>query len=140
MLTSLNRSKKSAHCLRCAGHAPVGLSKRGKDTESDADIQPEEILTFFSNEFPAVFLSEIPQCVFLIILLIPQKSSMLIAAILFCHRSFDSTTRRIPPSNEISAVSATISLLTPSEQNPRRQASVRGYLNPFSVRCSTHSV
>ena len=39
-----------------------------------------EILTFFSNEFPAVFLSEIPQCVFLIILLIPQKRSMLIAA------------------------------------------------------------
>ena len=62
------------------GHAPVGLSKRGRDTESDADIQPEEILTFFSNEFPAVFLSEIPQCVFLIILLIPQKRSMLIAA------------------------------------------------------------
>ena len=80
VLTSLNRSKKSAHCLRCAGHAPVGLSKRGRDTESDADIQPEEMLTFFSNEFPAVFLSEIPQCVFLIILLITQKRSMLIAA------------------------------------------------------------
>ena len=31
VLTSLNRSKKSAHCLRCAGHAPVGLSKRGRD-------------------------------------------------------------------------------------------------------------
>ena len=76
----------------------------------------------------------------LIILLITPKRSMLIAAILFCHRSFDSTTRRIPLSNEISAVSATISLLTPSEQNPRRQASVRGYLNPFSVRCPTHSV
>ena len=76
----------------------------------------------------------------LIILLIPQKSSMLIATVPFCHRSFDSTTRSIPPSNEILAVSATISLLTPSEQNPCRQASVRGYLNPVSVRCSTHSV
>ena len=29
------------------GHAPVGLSKRGRDTKSDADIQPEEMLTFF---------------------------------------------------------------------------------------------
>ena len=34
-----------------AGHAPVGLSKRGRDTESDANIQPEEMLTFFSNEY-----------------------------------------------------------------------------------------
>ena len=31
--------------------APVGLSKRGRDTESDANIQPEEMLTFFSNEY-----------------------------------------------------------------------------------------
>ena len=95
---------------------------------------------FSPTNIPSAFSSEIPRCDLLIILLIPQKSSMLIAAILFCHRSFDSTTRRIPLSNEISAVSATISLLTPSEQNPRRQASVRGYLNPFSVRCPTHSV
>ena len=94
---------------------------------------------FSPTNIPSAFPHEIPKCI-LIILLIPKKSSMLIAAILFCHRSFDSTTRRIPLSNEISAVSATISLLTPSEQNPRRQASVRGYLNPFSVRCSTHSV
>ena len=28
-----------------------GLSKRGRDTESDANIQPEEMLTFFSNEY-----------------------------------------------------------------------------------------
>ena len=32
-------------------NAPVGLSKRGRDTESDANIQPEEMLTFFSNEY-----------------------------------------------------------------------------------------
>ena len=51
VLTSLNKSKKSAHCLRCAGHAPVGLSKSGSDTESDADIQLEESLTFFSNKY-----------------------------------------------------------------------------------------
>ena len=94
---------------------------------------------FSPTNIPSAFPHEIPKCI-LIILLIPKKSSMLIAAILFCHRSFDSTTRRIPLSNEISAVSATISLLTPSEQNPRRQASVRGYFNPFSVRCPTHSV
>ena len=95
---------------------------------------------FSPTNIPSAFPSEIPRYDLLIILLIPQKSSMLIAAILFCHQSFDSTTRRSPPSNEISAVSATISLLTPSEQNPRRQASVRGYFNPVSVRCSTHSV
>ncbi|WP_207659643.1 hypothetical protein, partial [Roseburia hominis] len=71
---SLNRSKKSAHCLRCAGHVPVGLPKRGRDTESDADIQPEEMLTFFSNEFPSAFPSEIPQCDLLIILLIKVKA------------------------------------------------------------------
>ena len=63
VLTSLNKSKKSAHCLRCAGHAPVGLSKRGRDTESDATIRSEEMLTFFSNECPSAFPHEIPKCV-----------------------------------------------------------------------------
>ena len=63
------------------GHAPVGLSKRGRDTESDANIQPEEMLTFFSNEFPSAFSSEIPRCDLLIILLITQKNSMLIMTI-----------------------------------------------------------
>ena len=47
----LGDTRKSAHCLRCAGHAPVGLFKRGRDTESDVNIQPEEMLTFFSNEY-----------------------------------------------------------------------------------------
>ena len=28
-----------------------GLSKRGRDTESDANTQLEEMLTFFSNEY-----------------------------------------------------------------------------------------
>ena len=28
-----------------------GLSKRGRDTESDATIRSEEMLTFFSNEY-----------------------------------------------------------------------------------------
>ena len=39
------------------------MSKRGRDTESDANIQPEEMLTFFSNEFPSAFPHEIPKCV-----------------------------------------------------------------------------
>ena len=43
--------KSPTNCLRCVGHAPVGLSKRGRDTESDANIQQEEMLTFFSNEY-----------------------------------------------------------------------------------------
>ena len=60
---AIRDTRKSAHCLRCAGHAPVGLSKRGRDTESDANIQPEEMLTFFSNEFPSAFPHEIPKCV-----------------------------------------------------------------------------
>ena len=51
LCVSLMGTRKSAHCLRCAGHAPVGLSKRGRNTESDADIQLEEILTFFSNKY-----------------------------------------------------------------------------------------
>ena len=39
------------------------VSKRGRDTESDANIQPEEMLTFFSNEFPVAFPHEILKCV-----------------------------------------------------------------------------
>ena len=69
---ALVATRKFAHCLGFVGHTP-GVFKRGRDTESDADIQLEEMLTFFSNEFPAVFLSEIPQCVFLIILLIKAR-------------------------------------------------------------------
>ena len=51
---------------------PVGFSKRGRDTESDANIQQEEMHTFFSNEFSFVFPSEIPRCGLLILLLITQ--------------------------------------------------------------------
>lgn len=39
------------------------VSKRGRDTESDANIQQEEMLTFFSNEFPPAFPHEIPKYV-----------------------------------------------------------------------------
>ncbi len=63
LCVSLIGTRKSAHCLRCVGHAPVGLSKRGRDTKSDADIQPEEMLTFFSNECSSAFPHEIPKCV-----------------------------------------------------------------------------
>ena len=39
------------------------VSKRGRDTESDANIPSEEMLTFFSNEFPVAFPHEILKCV-----------------------------------------------------------------------------
>jgi len=39
------------------------LSKRGRDTEFDANIQLEEMLTFFSTEFPPAFPHEISKCV-----------------------------------------------------------------------------
>ena len=59
VLTSLNKSKKSAHCLRCAGHVPVGLSKRGRDTESDANIRQKEMLSFFHKKYSICIPSEI---------------------------------------------------------------------------------
>ena len=58
---AIRDTRKSAHCLRCVGHAPVGLSKRGRDTESDANIQPEEMLTFFSNEYSICISTWNPQ-------------------------------------------------------------------------------
>ena len=36
-----------------------GLSKRGRDTESDAKIRQEEMYAFFSTNVPATFPSEI---------------------------------------------------------------------------------
>ena len=36
-----------------------GLSKRGRDTESDAKIRQEEIHVFFSTNVPSAFPSEI---------------------------------------------------------------------------------
>ena len=39
------------------------VSKRGRDTESDAVIRLEEMLTFFSNEFSSAFPHEICRCV-----------------------------------------------------------------------------
>ena len=60
---AIRDTRKSAHCLRCVGHAPVGLSKRGRDTESDANIQPEEMLAFFPTNIPSAFPHEILKCV-----------------------------------------------------------------------------
>ena len=37
-------------CLSKFGHTP-GVSKRGRDTEFDANIEQEEMHTFFSNEY-----------------------------------------------------------------------------------------
>ena len=50
--------------------------------ESDANIQPEEMHTFFSNEFLFVFPSEIPRCGLLILLLITQTIYV------YCGNSF----------------------------------------------------
>ena len=42
-----------------------GLSKRGRDTESDANTQLEEMLTFFSNEYSLCISTWNPQVRFL---------------------------------------------------------------------------
>ena len=50
MLTSLNRSRKSAHCLRVAGHTPRTV-QTWKDTEFDVRRGTEEILAFCFKEY-----------------------------------------------------------------------------------------
>ena len=47
-----------------------GLSKRGRDTESDAKIRQEEMHTFFSTNVPSAFPSEIVRHDLLVLLLI----------------------------------------------------------------------
>ena len=54
-----------------------GLSKRGRDTESDADIQPEEMFTFFSNEYSICISIEIERHEVLLILLVTSKGAAL---------------------------------------------------------------
>ena len=78
---ALAATRKFAHCLLFVGHTP-GVFKRGRDTESDANIRLEEILTFFSNEFPSAFPHEISKYVSYNITYHP-KEVMLIAAIPF---------------------------------------------------------
>ncbi|WP_415940102.1 hypothetical protein, partial [Roseburia hominis] len=48
----------------CVGHAPVGLSKRGRDTESDANIQPEEMHAFFSTNVPSTLPAKSKNVIF----------------------------------------------------------------------------
>ena len=57
------------------------MSKRGQDTEWDASHGMEEIHEFCFKEFAAACLSGTFKCLFLIILLITLKRSMLIAII-----------------------------------------------------------
>ena len=86
-VAALAATRKFAHCLWFGGHTP-GVFKRGRDTESDANMQLEEMLTFFSNEFPSAFPHEIPKCVSNNITY-PPKRPMLIATIsfaIFCRR------------------------------------------------------
>ena len=50
VLTSLNRSKKSAHCLRCVGHAPSDCPNVEETRNQMQPIRLEEIHTFFQNK------------------------------------------------------------------------------------------
>ena len=54
-----------------------GLSKRGRDTESDAKIRQEEMYAFFSTNVPATFPSEIEgHDLFSIIVLTTDRKSV----------------------------------------------------------------
>ena len=53
-----------------------GLSKRGRDTESDAKIRQEEMHAFFSTNVPSAFPSEIDRMLFLLILLITSNGTV----------------------------------------------------------------
>ena len=53
-----------------------GLSKRGRDTESDAKIRQEEMLHFSPTNVPASFPSEIEGYDLLFILLIKSKKGL----------------------------------------------------------------
>ena len=66
---STRGTRESAHCLRFAGHIR-GLSKRGKDTESDARRDAEEMLRFCSKEPPPASSTRniLPFCFYLSLL------------------------------------------------------------------------
>ena len=53
-----------------------GLSKRGRDTESDAKIRQEEMHTFFSTNVPSAFPAEIEMHVLLVRLLATSKGTV----------------------------------------------------------------
>ena len=72
---ALAATRKFAHCLWFGGHTP-GVFKRGRDTESDANIQPEEMLTFFSNEFPSAFHQKSKDMVFFAYYFSHQKGTV----------------------------------------------------------------
>ena len=61
---ALAATRKFAHCLWFVGHTP-GVSKRGRDTEFDANIEQEEMHTFFSNEYSICISTWNPQVRFL---------------------------------------------------------------------------
>lgn len=64
-----------------------GLSKRGRNTESDAKIRQEEMYAFFSTNVPAAFPSEIEgHVLFRIFLRTPKRDCLLKAAIPFSFR------------------------------------------------------
>ena len=52
------------------------LSKRGRDTESDAKIRQEEMYAFFSTNVPATFPSEIEGHELLLLYYLPRKKGL----------------------------------------------------------------
>ena len=68
----LGTPESPAHCLRCVGHAPSDFQTWKRHGIPMQTFSREEMHTFFSNEFPFVFPSEIPRCGLLILLLITQ--------------------------------------------------------------------
>ena len=82
-VAALAATRKFAHCLWFVGHTP-GVSKRGRDTEFDANIEQEEMHTFFSNEYSICISLRNRQDVLLIIFLrTPKRDCLLKAAIPF---------------------------------------------------------
>ena len=73
---AIRDTRKSAHCLRCVGHVPASVSKRGRDTESAAKLWLEEIRAFFPDECSSCFSPGIWHAVLPAILFTPEEPCM----------------------------------------------------------------
>ena len=76
MRSTVSAARKSAHCLRCVGHVPASVSKRGRDTESAAKLWLEEIRAFFPDECSSCFSPGIWHAVLRAILFTPEEPCM----------------------------------------------------------------
>ena len=68
--------KSPTNCLRCVGHVPASVSKRGRDTESAAKLWLEEIRAFFPDECSSCFSPGIWHAVLPAILFTPEEPCM----------------------------------------------------------------